>query len=130
MKGGHSGHIGGVERQTSMLARWLAARGYDVTLVSWDEGQTDGEIVDGVRLLKTCARNAGVKHWRMLHPRATSLFKALRKANADIYYHNCAEVYTGLVALFCRRNNRKFVYSTAHDNGCDPKLPTLQKQYE
>ena len=32
---GGSGHIGGVERQTSFLAKWLAARGHAVDFVTW-----------------------------------------------------------------------------------------------
>ena len=39
MTGGATGHIGGVERQTTMLARWLARRDHEVTLLTWDEGQ-------------------------------------------------------------------------------------------
>ena len=36
MFGGDQGHIGGVERQTSLMARWLAARGYGVSVLTWD----------------------------------------------------------------------------------------------
>lgn len=37
MAGGRSGHIGGAEHQTTMTARWFAAKGYPVSLVTWDE---------------------------------------------------------------------------------------------
>ncbi|MDD5414837.1 MAG: glycosyltransferase, partial [Smithellaceae bacterium] len=112
MFGGNQGYIGGVERQTSLMARWLAVQGYRVSLVTWDEGQADDQVVDGVRVIKTCSRDTGLPGLRFFHPRWTSLIRALRRADADLYYHNCAEYVTGQVALWCRRNGRKFVYSS------------------
>lgn len=130
MRGGHTGHIGGVERQTTMLARWLADRAYPISLLTWDEGQSDGETIDGVRMIKMCRADAGLPVVRFFYPRASSLFAAMREADADVYYHNCEEYYTGLVAMWCRWHKRKFVYSVAHDNDCDVELPALKKMYE
>ena len=123
--GGAGGHAGGVERQTAMLARWLAARGFEASLVVWNEGQPKSTVIDGVRVIAMCAQGAGVPGLRFFHPRWTSLAAALRRADADLYYHNCAEYITGQVALWCRRHQRRFVYSVASDPECDPKLPML-----
>jgi len=114
LSGGTTGHVGGVERQTSLMARWLASR-----------GQRDGDVVDGVRVVKLCAREAGLPLLRFLHPRWTSLNRALARANAGIYYHNCSEYVTGQVALWARRHGRRFVFSTAHDEDTDPRLRHL-----
>lgn len=127
MFGGNQGYIGGVERQTSLMARWLAAQGYRVSLVTWDEGQADEEMVDGVRVIKVCSRNSGVPGLRFFHPRWTSLNRALQRADADVYYHNCAEYVTGQIALWCRRGGKKFVYSAASDLDCTPGLPDIKK---
>jgi len=127
MFGGHQGYIGGVERQTSLMARWLAAQGYDVSLLTWDEGQADEEMVDGVRVVKMCSRDAGLPGLRFFYPRWTSLNRALERANADLYYHNCAEYVTGQVALWCRLRGKKFVYSAASDLDCTPGLPDMKK---
>ncbi len=127
MFGGNQGHIGGVERQTSLMARWLAARGHVVSLVTWDEGQADEEMVDGVRVIKTCSRDSGLYGLRFFHPRWTSLNRALHRADADVYYHNCAEYVTGQIALWCGRWRRKFVYSSASDLDCTPGLPGIKK---
>ncbi len=126
LAGEPKGHVGGVERQTSLLARWLAARGYGVSVLTWDEGQPDDLVIDGVRVTKICRRNAGLRGLRFFHPRWTGLVRAMREADADVYYHNCGEYVTGQVALWCRRNGRAFVYSVASDPDCDPRLPEMK----
>ena len=125
MTGGRDGHAGGVERQTSMTARWLAARGHDVSLVVWNEGPPGDEQIDGVRVIKLCRQGDGLPGLRFLHPRWTSLWHAMSRANAEVYYHNCAEAITGQVALWCQRHRRPFVYSVASDPECNPALPML-----
>ena len=126
LTGGTAGHIGGVERQTTLMARWLAARGHRVSLVTWDEGQPDGIEISGVRVFKACRRDAGLPGLRFLHPRWTSLRAALARAEADVYYHNCGEYVTGQVALWARGRGRRFVYSVASDPECDPRLPQMR----
>jgi glycosyltransferase involved in cell wall biosynthesis len=121
-----SGHIGGVEKQTSLMARWLARRGHRVSLITWDEGQPDGVEIDGVRVFKLCRRDDGIPGLRFLHPRWTSLNRALSRADADVYYQNCGEYVTGQVALWCRRHARPFIFSAAHDHDCIRSLPFLR----
>jgi glycosyltransferase involved in cell wall biosynthesis len=114
-----SGHIGGVERQTAMLGRWLAARGHQVSFITWNEGGPPVEEVDGVRIVKVCRADAGWPIVRFFVPRWSSLNGALRIADAEIYYQNGAEEVTGQVGLWCRRHDRRFVFSTASDMDCD-----------
>lgn len=130
MLGGHQGHVGGVERQTTLTARWLAARGYEVSLLVYNEGQPIDMTVEGVRVISMCKVSDGIPGLRFIHPRTTSLFSAMKRANADVYYHNLAEYFTGWAALWCRLHGRKFVYSTAHDFDCTASLPALPKLYE
>jgi len=130
MVGGDSGYIGGVERQTSLMARWFAGRGYQVSMLTWDEGQDDGVEIDGVRVFKMCRREAGIKGLRFFWPRWTSLVAAMKRADADVYYQNCGEYVTGQVALWCRRHGRRFVYSVANDTDCDGRLPEMHKLRE
>jgi glycosyltransferase involved in cell wall biosynthesis len=130
MVGGDRGHIGGVERQVSLMSRWLAARGHRVSVVTWDEGQDDDVLIDGVRLIKLCRQDAGLPGLRFFHPRWTSLNAALARADADVYYQNCSEYVTGQVALWARRKRRKFVFSVANDLECDPGLPDLPTRRE
>jgi len=126
LQGGGTGHVGGVERQTTMLARWLAKRGHEVSLLTWNDGQPEDTVIDGVRVIPMCGRSEGIPGLRFLTPRWTSLLKAVRKADADLYYFNAAEAATGQLAMWCRRNGRKFVYSVANDLECTRSLPRIK----
>ena len=126
LAGGTGGHIGGVERQMSLMARWFAARGYPVSMLTWDEGHRDGAPIDGVRVFNVCPQDAGLPGVRFFWPRWSSLADAMSRANADIYYQNCAEYVTGQVALWCRRHQRRFIYSIASDPDCDDRLPKMR----
>jgi glycosyltransferase involved in cell wall biosynthesis len=121
LSGGTTGHVGGVERQTSLMARWLASRGHQLSLVTWDEGQGEGERVNGVQVRKLCRRDAGIRVLRFVHPRWTSLNSALARANARICYHNSSEFVTGQIALWAWRHRRRFVFSTASNQDAEPR---------
>ena len=125
ISGGTKGFIGGVEWQTSLLARSLAARGHRVSFVTWDEGGPPEEIIEGVRVIKVCRQNEGLPGLRFFHPKWSSLTAALAKADAEVYYHNCGECVTGQMAHWCRRHGKAFVFSAASDADCDLCLPEL-----
>ncbi len=130
LNGGKTGHSGGVERQTSLMAKWLAGKGYPVSYLTWDEGQSADTKIDGVNAIKMCGYNAGIPGFRFFHPRWSSLVLAMRKANADLYYQNCAEYVTGQIAYWCTNNGRKFIYAAASDTDCDFHLPEMNKYYD
>ena len=118
-------HIGGAEVQWSLVGRELARRGTRVSFVCWDYGQPDGVEHDGVRVFKTCNRDAGLRGVRFVYPRMTALWGALARADADVYFHRTADSETGLVAAWTRRRGRAFVFSVASDTDCERSLPRL-----
>ncbi len=126
LAGVDTGHTGGIERQTSLMARWFASRGYDVSMITWDEGQPDGIVVGGVRVFGMCRRDAGFKGLRFVYPKWTSLCQAMKRADADIYYYNCGDLGLGQVVMWCRRHGRQSVYSVASDSSCDSRLSVLK----
>jgi len=107
--------VGGAEVQQSMIAPALAARGYRVSMICYDYGQPDGTEVQGVRIINMHKPDEGIPVVRYLHPRLTSLWRALGRADADVYYQRTAAAYTGFVALYCRKHGRKAIYSGASD---------------
>ena len=113
------GAVGGEPVQQTLLARALARRGCEVSMVVADHGQPDGTPWDGVRAWKAYRRDAGVPVLRFIHPRWTGVWSALARANADIYYTSCSGMQVGLLALFCRRYGKRFVFRAASDPDCD-----------
>ena len=113
-------YIGGESVQQTLLAKAFVDLGYDVSMVVTDLGQGDAEVIDGIRVYKSFRPDAGIPVLRFIHPRFTSLWQALKRADADIYYQSCASVATGFVAWFCRKHGRKLVFRVAHDTDLMP----------
>lgn len=123
--GGSQGSIGGVERQTSLMAKWLVAKGHKVSLLTWVEGSSEDEVIDGINVIKICPIDSGLPGIRFFHPRWTGLISAMKRADADVYYQNCGEYITGQVAMWCKANNKQFLYSLANDADADPSFPIM-----
>jgi glycosyltransferase involved in cell wall biosynthesis len=126
LSGRASEHSGGIERQTALWARWFADRGHQVTLLSWDVGQTEGGEVNGVRVVKMCRREDGWPGLRFLHPRWTSLAAALRRADADAYHYMSGDAGLGQVALWCRAHRRLLTYYVSSTWAAERELPHLR----
>jgi len=96
-------YIGGESVQQTLLARALARRGHQVTMVVGDYGQADGARWDSIRTWKAYPADAGIPVLRFIHPRWTGLWAALERADADVYSTSCA----GRRALFARPAYRR-----------------------
>ena len=81
-------------------------------------------------MIKTCRQDEGLHGIRFFYPRWTSLNRAMKKADAEIYYHNCAEYVTGQVALWCRLHGRSCIYSVANDTECERISPETRKIHD
>ncbi|MFT5879879.1 MAG: glycosyltransferase involved in cell wall biosynthesis/ubiquinone [Moritella sp.] len=130
LTGEDSGHIGGVERQTALLSEWLAAKGHQVSVITWNEGGDAIEDINGIQVIKLCKLTDGFPILRFFTPRWSSLISALKKADADLYYHNCAEYVTGQVAMWCNANKKRFIYTVASDADCEIDLPNMTSTRE
>jgi len=118
--------VGGSEVQQSFIAPELARRGYDVSMISMDFGQREGCWVKGVRQLKMYAPKSGVPVLRFVHPRLTSLWSAMGRANADIYYLQNAGGIMGFIARFAQSHKKLAVFASASDFDFDPDLPFIR----
>ncbi len=107
--------VGGAEVQQSMIAPALAQRGYRVSMICYDYGQPDRTELKGVTIYNMHRPDEGIPVVRYLHPRLTSFWRALTRADADVYYQRTAAAYTGFVSMFCRRHGRKSIYAGASD---------------
>jgi glycosyltransferase involved in cell wall biosynthesis len=112
--------IGGAQLQQVLLAKALARNGFTVSMVTADHGQPDGAVWDGITVYKSYRLGAGMPGFRLIHPRASSIWMAMRRANSHIYYCSCADYLAGVLAMFARLHGRKTVFRIAHDTDCDP----------
>jgi glycosyltransferase involved in cell wall biosynthesis len=111
--------IGGEAVQQTLLGRALARAGHDVSMVVADHGQQDGARWEAIRVFRSYRPDAGLPGLRFIHPRWTGMWSALARADADLYYTSCAGMQVGLLALFCRRFHKQFVFRVASDSDCD-----------
>ncbi len=112
--------VGGAEVQQAILARLLAAAGHAVSMICLDFGQPERTQVDGVTVRRIFRQQEGVPVLRFIHPRLTSMWRALKAVNADIYYFRSAARWVGVLAEFCRHHGRRLVYAGASDRDFDP----------
>ena len=111
-----AGVVGGAEVQQSIIARSLVARGYRVSVVCFDFGQPDIVEFDGIAVYKTYRLSAGIPILRFFHPRATSIFSALRTVDADIYYARTASPMIGFVTLFGQIKGKRTIFAAADNS--------------
>jgi glycosyltransferase involved in cell wall biosynthesis len=107
--------FGGAEVDFYYLATELAKdKDYDVSCIVADYGQPRVEVRQGVTLISS------VKNLQKYRLRdAWHLWRALRKAEAQIYVRELASLVTVECAAFTRLYRRKLVYRTAHTRECD-----------
>jgi glycosyltransferase involved in cell wall biosynthesis len=105
--------IGGAEVQQSILARALACAGYRVSMICLDFGQPQRVLLDGVMVHKAYRPDAGLRVLRFIHPRITTLWRAMRAVDADVYYQRCSAMLTAVVAEFCRRYGKRSIFASA-----------------
>ncbi len=112
--------VGGAEVQQAFIIRGLRDAGYRVSAACFDFGQDDDTEVEGIRIHKIDLTGRRIPIIRNVYPDMTSVWDAMRRADADIYYQRCAGAYTGVVAAFSRWHGRKFIYSGACDKDFIP----------
>lgn len=106
---------GGSEAMVVRLARGLATRGYEVSLVTCDYGQAPVEVIDGVRVLRAFRPGRGIRVLRFFHPRLSLATRALMLANADVYYVCGSGMAAGLSCDVARLRGARFVLAMKSD---------------
>ena len=106
--------FGGAEVDMYYLATELAKdEGFDVSMVVADYGQEQVCTIEGVRLIKSltfCENSLSA---------AMKIYRALAKADADVYMIKTISAGMFLTAFFCWLHKKIFTYRTAHSNHCD-----------
>ena len=106
--------FGGAEVDLYYLSTELAKDDrFDVSFVVADYGQDAVETIEGVRVIKSVnfAQNPVIGVWKV--------WRALKKANADIYMLKTASPGVVLAKIFCAIHKRLFAYRAASSRECD-----------
>ncbi len=107
--------VGGAEVQQSMIAPGLAKRGWRVSMISLDYGQPERVEVKGVTVHRIHKPDEGIPVLRFVHPRLTSMWRALKRIDADVYYQRTTAVETAYMAQYCRMHGKRSVFAGASD---------------
>ena len=98
---------GGIEVQLTLMGRGLAARGFDVRVVTCDYGQPDRLEAGGFTLYKAYPPAGGIPVLRFFHPSLTLGLSALWRADADVYLFRGGAMWAGLVQAAARARGRR-----------------------
>jgi len=108
------GVIGGAEVDLYLLSTELAKDNrFNVSCITADYGQKHEETIENVKVIKS------LNFKQNPLTGAIKIWKAMKKANADIYMLESASPGVPLAAAFCKLNKKKFVYRTAHQRECE-----------
>ena len=103
-----AGVIGGAELDLYYLATELAHdAGFAVSMVVADYGQEAGEEWEGVRVIKS------LDFGKNVFSGGRRIWRALGKADAQIYVIKTFSPGVPLTSYFCKRHDRKFIYRTS-----------------
>lgn len=117
---------GGAEAQQAVLARGLAARGFEVSVATCDYGQGRRVEREGITFHATHPPFAGLPGLRFLHPRLSGNVRALLASRAEVIYQRGAGMQSGLACDLARRTRAGFVFAAAHDHDARRDLPRVK----
>jgi len=106
--------VGGAEVQLAQFARLLRAQGWRLSVVTEAAGQEqDIRSPEGIRILASYRSTGGGSVLGWVTHKWPRLWRALGKADADIYLTRAGGWLTGAVSLFARLHGRRSAFWTA-----------------
>lgn len=110
--------LGGAEVQQTLIVQILRDIGCEVSVLVHDFGQPDEVVTeDGVRLIKAYRTRRQLIDllffWR------NPLWKAMKRADADVYYQRATGTITGIICILCKLQGKPFVHATSIDLDLD-----------
>jgi glycosyltransferase involved in cell wall biosynthesis len=121
---------GGAEVQQWLMARGLAALGWDVRAVTCDYGQPRRVVREGVTLIRAFRPHAGLPLVRFFHPRLSLAVRALAEADADVYFVQGVGIAAGVAFEVARLRGARFVFMGANDQDFERALPFLERPFD
>ena len=99
--------IGGAEVQQFLIGNELSKKGYQVLYVSKNHGQNPIEKIDNFTVISTFKSNEGIPGLRFFYPRLYKIWKALKNADADIFYVRSAGFILAVAVIYSKIYKKK-----------------------
>jgi glycosyltransferase involved in cell wall biosynthesis len=106
---------GGAQVQQVAMARGLRARGFEISMVSYDFGQPALEVRDGISIRRSLRIEDGLPGLRFLYPRLWKTLRALARADAEVYYTRGQGLWCGVTCELAHARGASYVMGIAHD---------------
>jgi len=115
--------MGGAELQGLLITKELVERGYEVSIITFEHDPDEIEKNTPFRLIGTYPQGQS--------PQLGKIMKAVRVADADIYYINNAGFILAPLVLAAHLRGRKVLFWAASDSNFDPafkwfRMPTYR----
>ena len=109
--------IDGTEVQLFNIAKYLSDQGdIEVSFIIGDWGQKEIEKYFNITIYRSISLQKSFLNYLKA---PFKIWNILGKIDADVYIASSAGAEIGLIALFCKIKNKKFIYRTAHDIDCN-----------
>ncbi|KAA3607039.1 MAG: glycosyltransferase [Calditrichaeota bacterium] len=104
--------LGGAELQILLLTRKLAELGYPTTLLVFDKQKTKYKF-ENFEVLECNPEGGIIPFFHFFYRYTPKFLLALKESDADVYIQRGASALTGLIALYCKLFNKKFIFMSA-----------------
>ena len=105
------GYVGGAEVEQVTLAREMVSQGFEVCFVTYNYSRGKMEKINKIEIIPSYSRDGSNKI--NILKKYRTLLASLRKANANIYFHEAGSY--GVLPISCFLNRRKFIHRIASD---------------
>ena len=106
--------FGGAEVQLYSLAKEISKnKNFDVNFMVADYGQKCMEEYEDVKVFKSLNFKENIIKQIIVFDRV------FKKINANVCFQRTLSPFSGIMALYCKIKNKKFIYMVAHDSEAD-----------
>jgi len=116
--GKNTGYAGGASVQQVLLADELVKHNYEIIFITYKDGISRIEDIGFIKVIKVYKREDSLKI--SLLKKSWHIWKSLREADADIYFHESGA--PGIVSFFCFITGTKFVRYISSDAEVDENM--------
>jgi len=113
----NTGYVGGAELQQMLIAQGLNKRNFKIFFIVLGDGKDQNKIedIDGIKICKSIPLGLKINGILGYFFTFKKMWNSLKNVNADIYFQQCSDNLTGIIALFCLLHRKKFIYQIGSD---------------